>query len=215
MTRCTTLSLPGRRKGPGRGRVEVTGGFLLLLAWLNYCDTQNLLPTALCAAAAHELGHLGAVYALQGSVRRLRLTAAGAELWLEGTMSYGRELACALAGPLVNLLLAYGAARLGAVVFAGLNLALGLFNLLPLSMLDGGKALSCGAALLLGPEAARYLLGWTDRVLAAALLLCGGLVLLEGGNVTLMVVGAWLLCAFLRGEKKLDGKRVVKGGVNR
>lgn len=185
------------------------------MAWLNYCDAQNLLPAALCAAAVHELGHLAAVYMVGGQVSRLRLTAAGAELCLEGTLSYGRELLCALAGPSVNLLLAFGAARLGAVVFAGLNLVLGLFNLLPLSALDGGKALSCGTALLLGPEAAQCLLRWTDWALAAALLLCGSAVLWGGGNVTLLVVAVWLLCAFLGGKKKLDGKRVVKGGVKR
>ena len=72
--------------------MEVTGGFLLVMAWLNYCDTQNLLPAVLCAATAHELGHLVAIYALGGRVVRLRLTAAGAELRLGRTMSYGREL---------------------------------------------------------------------------------------------------------------------------
>jgi len=185
------------------------------MAWLNYCDTQNLLPAALCAAAAHELGHLAAIYTLRGRVRCLRLTAVGAELRLEGTMSYSRELLCALAGPLVNLLLAFGAARLGWLVFAGLNLVLALFNLLPLSMLDGGRALSCLTALLLGPERARRLLVCIDTVLAAALLACGSTALLAGGNVTMPLVGAWLLWVFLRGEKKLDGKRVVKGGVNR
>lgn len=193
---------PARHKRPGGGRVEVTGGCLLLLAWLNYCDTQNLLLTALCAAAAHELGHLAAIYVLRGSVRRLRLTAAGAELCLEGTMSYSRELVCALAGPLVNLLLAFAAARLGAVVFAGMNLALGLFNLMPLSMLDGGKALSCGASVLFGPEMAQGLLRWTDWTLAVALLFIGCAVLWDGGNVTLFLVAAWLLCVCLRGEKK-------------
>ena len=195
--------------------MEVTGGFLLVMAWLNYCDTQNLLPAVLCAATAHELGHLVAIYALGGRVVRLRLTAAGAELRLGRTMSYGRELLCALAGPLVNLLLAFGAAQLRWLVFAGLNLALALFNLLPLSVLDGGRALSCAAAMLLGPEAAQCLLRWMDGMLTAALLLCGGGVLLAGGNVTLPVVGAWLVWGFLRREKKLGGKRVVKGGGNR
>lgn len=199
----------------GRGRVEVTGGFLLLMAWLNYCDAQSLLPAALSAAAAHELGHLTAIYVAGGQVSRLRLTAVGAELRLEGTLSYGRELLCALAGPLVNLLLAFGAARLGAVVFAGLNLVLGLFNLLPLSALDGGRALSCLTALLLGPESARRLLVCIDIVLTAVLLACGSAVLGAGGSVTLLLVAVWVLCAFLDGKKKLDGKRVVKGGVKR
>lgn len=167
------------------------------MAWLNYCDTQNLLPAALCAAAAHELGHLAAIWAAGGQVSRLRLTAVGAELRLEGTLSYGRELLCALAGPLVNLLLALEAARLGAVVFAGLNLVLGLFNLLPVSALDGGRALSCLTALLLGPERARQLLVCIDTVLAAALLACGSAVLETGGSVTLLLVAVWMLCGYL------------------
>lgn len=172
------------------------------MAWLNYCDTQNLLPEALCAAAAHELGHLVAIRAAGGQVSRLRLTAAGAELRLEGTLSYTRELLCALAGPLVNLTLAFAAARLGAVVFAGLNLALGFFNLLPVSALDGGRVLSCLTALLFGPERARQLLLCTDAALTAALLACGGAVFVAGGNVTLLLVGAWLLCSFWRPKDK-------------
>ena len=35
------------------GRVEVTGGFLRLLAWLNYLDRSFLLPMDLAACAAH------------------------------------------------------------------------------------------------------------------------------------------------------------------
>ena len=31
----------------GQGRVEVTGGFLLLVAWLNYLDRSFVVPLAL------------------------------------------------------------------------------------------------------------------------------------------------------------------------
>ena len=212
MTRCTTLNLHGRRERSGRGRVEVTGGFLLLLAWLNYCDTQHLLPAALCAAAAHELGHLAAIRGAGGRVSCLRLTAAGAELRLEGTLGYSGELLCTLAGPMVNLVLAIAASRLDAVVFAGLNLALGSFNLLPLSALDGGKALGCGVAMLFGPQAAQNLLWWMDGALTALLMLCGIWVLWTGGNVTLLVVAAWLMCAFCPGRKNLTQKGLSRAG---
>ena len=37
------------------GRVEVTGGFLLLTAWLNYLDRQGVVPLALLVCALHEL----------------------------------------------------------------------------------------------------------------------------------------------------------------
>lgn len=130
------------------GRIEMTGGFLLLLAWLNYLDREFLLPMALAACGAHELGHLAAIRLLGGAVRRMRFTAVGAELELDCSLGYWQEGASALAGPGVNLLLA--AACCGSerwMAFTGLNLALALFNLLPVGRLDGdGPVLHAGAA---------------------------------------------------------------------
>ena len=62
------------------GRVEVTGGFLLLTAWLNYLDRQGVVPLALLACALHELGHWAVLRALGARVRRVRLTSVGAEM---------------------------------------------------------------------------------------------------------------------------------------
>ena len=76
----------------GRGRITVTPGFLFLMAWCNYADQQGLLLPALAGCALHELGHLAAIWGLGGSVRRLRLTAVGAEIQLERPMSYPGEL---------------------------------------------------------------------------------------------------------------------------
>lgn len=180
--------------------MEVTGGFFLLLAWINYCDSQSLLPAVLCAAAAHELGHLLCVWAVGGRVSLLRLTAAGAELRLEGALSYVRELLCVLSGPAVNVLLAVWAARTGGLVFSGLNLALGLFNLLPLSALDGGRALFCAGALLFGTEWAGRLGRWADRALCGLLLACAIEVFRSGGSVTLLVVACWFACLLLGSE---------------
>ena len=193
------------------GRVEVTGGFLLLMAWLNYTDTQGLLPAALCAATAHELGHLAAIRALGGHVTALRLSAVGAELRLGRSLSYGRELLCALAGPAVNLVLARLAALWGGeelLVFAGMNLALGCFNLLPVSALDGGKCLYCAGALVCSDGWADRLGGAVDRALAGLLALAGAAALGRGGGVTLLLVAVWL---FWGSGAKVGGKGVVKG----
>ena len=120
----------------GRGRITVTPGFLFLMAWCNYADQQGLLLPALAGCALHELGHLAAIWGLGGSVRRLRLTAVGAEIQMERPMSYPGELAAALAGPAANLAAAWLCCRAeGGALFAGLNLALGCFNLLPVGRL--------------------------------------------------------------------------------
>jgi len=183
----------------GSGRVEVTGGFLLLLAWLNYLDRTFLVPMALLACAAHELGHIFVIRLLGGTVKQIRLTVIGAELILAGPLGYWQEGLSALAGPGANLLLALACCGCSeGVTFAGLNLVLALFNLLPVGRMDGGRALYCTLALLAGPDlAARVGVGLDLLCTAAAL--AGGLLLARlGGNITLLLVAFWLLASCLR-----------------
>ena len=191
------------------GRVEVTGGFVLLMAWLNYTDNQGVLALALCSAAVHELGHWAAILLLGGQIRRLRLSAVGAELVLERSLSYGRELFCALAGPAVNVLLAVVSAQSAgerSLLFAGINLALALFNLLPLPPLDGGRALVCALSLHTEPDRARRLCEWVGRGTLGVLLLLGGMCVCRGGGITLPLCALWLFCT----GRKLTEKRVAK-----
>lgn len=182
------------------GRVEATSGFFLFIAWLNYLDHSFIVPMALAACAAHELGHIIVVVLLGGHIKLIHLTAIGAELVLEKPLSYEQEGLCALAGPGVNLLLALictGFQR--GLVWAGLNLALAVFNLLPVGRLDGGRALHCMIALLAGPDAAVWTGIWLDRLCTASVL-AAGLLLAGRGNITLLLVAVWLAAALARCE---------------
>lgn len=182
----------------GRGRVEITPGALALWALLWYLDRGHTVLQALAACALHELGHYAALRALGGRAVRLRISCVGAEMALSARapLGPGRTLAVALAGPAVNLVLAALCAGLGEgwFCFAGLSLALGLFNLLPAAPLDGGRALACLLALA-GRE------DWTGSVvgsLTAALamgLTAGWLLLWRAGSfsLTLPLVSLWLL----------------------
>ena len=187
-TRCTTLP-------PRPDRFSVSPGFLVLLGLLYYLDEGlGLLGWGLAACVLHELGHGAAVFLLGGRIRQLRLTAVGAELSLDGTrpLSYGRECAAALAGPGASLLTSVLAARQRAFLLSGLSLGQGLFNLLPLLPLDGGRALCLFLAGWLGEDAAQRTLGVISALLSG-LLLGGGLILLRiFGNPTLLVTAAWL-----------------------
>lgn len=175
------------------GRVEVTGGFLLLLAWLNYLDRSFLVPMAVLACGVHELGHVLAIRLLGGSVREIRLTAVGAELVLSGPLGYWQEGVSALAGPGANLLLALACCGFErGLALAGLSLVLALFNLLPAGRLDGGRALYCTLALLSGPGLAGAVRGWLDLLCTLAALAAGLVLAAARGNVTLLLVALWL-----------------------
>ena len=183
------------------GKLEVTAPFFLMLAWLNYLDRQGVVPLALLACALHELGHWAALRALGARVRRVRLTAVGAEMEVDRTLSYGGELLAALAGPGANLALALAFSPLtGGGLFAGLNLALGCFNLLPVGRLDGGRALHCLLSMSIGP-AAEEAEAVLDRVLIAFLLALGVLLIGWGGSFTLLLVALWLLAKEKEGKK--------------
>lgn len=178
----------------GFGRVEATAGFFLLLAWMNYLDRSFLVPEALLACAAHELGHVAVIRLLGGAVKGIRLTVVGAELMLERPLGYWQEGLSALAGPGVNLLLAlvFCGFEDGAV-FAGLNLTLVLFNLLPVGRLDGGRALHCTLALLVGADWADRVGRWLDCLCTAGALAAGIALVVLGKNPTLLLVALWLM----------------------
>lgn len=173
----------------------------MLLGLLCYLDEDlSLLGWALAACILHELGHVAAVGLLGGGVKQLHLTAVGAELVLDGAkpLSYVREALAALAGPGASLLTAALAAAGKCFLLAGLSLGQGLFNLLPVLPLDGGRVLclllSCG----LGEDRTEKALGVVSAVLSG-LLLGGGLVLLRVfGNPSLLVTAGWLTAGQMR-----------------
>lgn len=185
------------------GRIEATGGFLLLLAWLNYLDRSFLVPMAVLACMAHELGHFFVIRALHGDIKQIRLTAIGAEMVLSRPLGYWQEGLSALAGPGVNLVLALIFCGFqDGLTFAGLNLTLAVFNLLPVGRLDGGRALRCTLALLVGPDLAEWFGGRLDCLCTAGSLAAGLWLAVFCGNITLLLVALWLLAAFLQANRK-------------
>lgn len=190
-----------------------------MVTLLFYLDTENILPLAALAAGLHELGHYLVVRLMGGRIARFRLTAVGGDMCLDKSfpLSYGGELASILAGPGVNLTVALLTARLAAgregwYLFAGLNLALGLFNLLPVYPLDGGRALLLALSLVLPPKGGRIVTEGLSA-LVVVFLLTAGLILLgqPGHPFTLLVMALWLSAGLLNRVGRPAGPRGERG----
>ena len=147
---------------------------VLLLAVFALVAPPVCLAAVLLAAICHEAGHYVALRLCGGRLAGVSVSAFGAQMRIRDRyrLSYGRESLCVLAGPLVNGTLSWllglaGAWREELYIFAGAQLILGVFNLLPLWALDGGRLLWIALAWLTDP----FLADKVCRVVTAALLL--------------------------------------------
>lgn len=186
-----------------RPRLEATPGFLLLLGVLFWLDEGvGLLPWGLAACVLHELGHVTAAAALGGWVEKLSLTAVGAELRMgyPSPLSYGQDSLVALAGPAANLLSGATALALGWTLAAALDLAVGLFNLLPILPLDGGRVIYGLLALRLDADWAQRLMTALSGCVVGLLVGVGAVAAVHYANVTLLLTALWLLLGMLRRE---------------
>lgn len=110
------------------------GAFLILMLPLPW------VLAAFFAALIHELCHLFAVYIFGGSLQQIRIGAGGAQM--DVSLTGGRaELLSVLAGPAGSFLLICLYRMLPRVAFCGC--IQGLYNLLPVWPLDGGRILAC------------------------------------------------------------------------
>lgn len=197
---------------PERTRIRVSPGAPALLAVFVWLSSPEVLGAVLLAALCHELGHYAALRRRGGWVRAVRISALGAEMQVAGRMSYGGELLAAAAGPAVNLVLAAALGLLGRwweplYLFAGAQLVLGAFNLLPALPLDGGRILWLALAWLTEPYTAQRVLSAVSLAVSLALLLGGGGLIWRLGGSPFLLVGAVGLTGWNLREIKL-----AKGG---
>lgn len=135
-------------------RIHVSGAGCVFLAVALLILPLKWLAAAMCACVIHELSHIVAIRLCGGEIRGICVGAQGASIQI-GELSMFKELVCALAGPLGSLCLLPFVRWMPRVALCATVHS--LYNLLPIYPLDGGRALSCAAAMLLPPDQAQRL----------------------------------------------------------
>lgn len=183
-------------------------------------DTPILLAALLPAALLHELAHYAVLRLCGVRTARFTLTGLGASLYVPELhrLSYGAELLSAAAGPLMNLLLWVLLSLTGReelTLFAGVQMVLGVLNLLPVRPMDGGRILWLATAYLTEPYTADRVAAAVGLAVSSALLaLCLWLVLTTGSGLFLLLGALWLAYRSLTPEVFLP-RRLAKPTKNR
>jgi Zn-dependent protease/CBS domain-containing protein len=150
----------------------------------------------------HELSHALTARMFRMPVRAVTIHILGGDTQIEReSPTPGREFLIAVAGPMVNLLLAVAGvavhafvplspvARLLVEALTFANLAVGVFNLLPGTPLDGGRLVRAIIWKVTGrPRTGTIVVAWIGRAVAVLVLAAGTLLAgrYEGGS------GGWL-----------------------
>lgn len=183
-------------------RFQIRPDAVIAAALLFWLAPRQLAFSVLLSAALHECGHLLAVRLFGGEVRRVSVGPEGAEIAVKGErISYIGEMAVSLAGPAASLFLALVFSVSGrlfgnAVLYqiSGVNLVLFLFNMLPISVLDGGRALGMLLLQLTNVDTADTVSKILDAVFSTFLVAAGLCVMrFSGKNCSLFLCSAWIV----------------------
>lgn len=122
--------------------------FVAVISLMLATDKTGLALPTLFAVSLHEIGHLLAMWIVGTPPKSIRLIPASVQITRSISSRYKNDIIVALSGPLVNFALfltlyinylIFG--NEGILYYSLINLIVGLFNLLPVTGLDGGTVL--------------------------------------------------------------------------
>ena len=186
-------------------RISASPLFFLVLILFAQSEQRTLLGQILLAAAIHEAAHIGMLYALGGKIETFRLTPFGGELHIQQSecVPYKVEIAAISAGPMSNLLCAVILSRIAlycgweeGYLYAGIHTVLGVFNLLPIRFLDGGRILYLLLSWMYEPITADRVLHILSCTALSVLLLSVSFLLgFDGAVFPIVLLEIWcILC---------------------
>lgn len=118
----------------------------------------------LCAVAVHELSHLAALKLMGCRIRSFHIGPMGVQIYTDNMIPY-KELLCAVAGPAGSFLLLSISRWMPLLAICGC--LQGMYNILPIYPMDGGRAVKCLLTILCNERIA----AWIGNVLSSAVIL--------------------------------------------
>lgn len=172
--------------------IEISFWFVAIIALMLtlFPEAQAFYCFVFCII--HECGHLFTMLLLGKKVTSIKFGYFGIKIFTDKKfLPEMKEAAIAAGGPAMNLFAAAFLFITGQENFAIINLVLAFFNLLPVSILDGGHILSA-----LFPESKTVK---TLSIVCAVFLLVSGIIIAiySKKNFTLLIVSLYLLTGII------------------
>lgn len=193
----------------GKTTLRINISFAAAVTLTLIIDESGLCAAALFCCVVHELGHIICLYILGEKPKLIELSFYGIRLEQNNNcMNFLENITVYLSGPAANfilsaLLLAFSKVY-GIKTMALTSLCVGAFNMLPCMPLDGGNLLNLVLSGFTSEENCRKICFFVSVALILPMLICGFVLLLRNGNITLIAVSGYLAAVtFLNYKSKL------------
>ncbi len=144
-------------------KIQTGKSLWLVLGLLILALPLRWMAAVAISIAVHEYCHYFAVRMCGGNVYSIHISASGLKM-RTSVLSPGKELFCALAGPIGGLLLFLLSGRLPRLALCALIHS--AYNLIPIYPMDGGRVVE-NLLLLLFPRYGARIFLWIERALSA------------------------------------------------
>ena len=152
------------------GKINISIFSFIALSLFVFADFSIYTLILLCCILIHELSHIITLKLFGGHIKKINVYPFGIDMISDmNTLSYIRELSIVLSGGIANIVCAITAHLFWSVqhsaemcFFIYANIILGIGNLLPLPVFDGGRALHIIISRFLLPDTAFIVQKWTD-----------------------------------------------------
>ena len=187
--------------------IHISFLFCAVLCFMLAVDRTGLIIPTLFAVFIHESGHMLAMWAADCQPKSIRLIPTSVQIIRGFSTKRGGEVAIAFCGPLANLVV-FGALLANYFIFKSelsltfslLNLVIAVFNLMPVSGLDGGTLLCFAISYFTDVYRAERIVRIVTAVFAFVVFLLGIYLWVSGTvNISVFIVAVYLgVCSLIK-----------------
>ncbi|MEG0770448.1 MAG: site-2 protease family protein [Clostridia bacterium] len=188
-------------------KIKISPFFILMMVVFVISDATLYIFPIILSAAAHEMGHILAIYLSKGKISKIHILPFGAQITIfnKENISYKKEIIISASGVLVNFILLLISVFLNyyfdmqiLLFMSFCNLSLMLINLVPIYPLDGGRILYAFLLLKLDIVKATLFSDILSLIFLVLLLSLGIYVfIVTGYNFSLLLIGVYLVFAYI------------------